>query len=148
MSNMSENISQLLKSKNLSTVSGQQVLGISKTQLGKYISGFYMPSLKNALIICNCFKCSLDYLMGIDLVINRFGEFLNPSYELFNLRFEELIKEHGLTKYLIAKTMNFNRNNITYWQMHKSFPSLDVLQKLAQILKVSIEFLIGRTDIK
>ena len=113
MSNMSENISQLLKSKNLSTVSGQQVLGISKTQLGKYISGFYMPSLKNALIICNYFKCSLDYLMGIDLVINRFGEFLNPSYELFNLRFEELIKEHGLTKYLIAKTMNFNRNNIT-----------------------------------
>ena len=148
MSNMSENISQLLKSKNLSTVSGQQVLGISKTQLGKYISGFYMPSLKNALIICNYFKCSLDYLMGIDLVINRFGEFLNPSYELFNLRFEELIKEHGLTKYLIAKTMNFNRNNITCWQMHKSFPSLDVLQKLAQILKVSIEFLIGRTDIK
>ena len=148
MSNMSENISQLLKSKNLSTVSGQQVLGISKTQLGKYISGFYMPSLKNALIICNYFKCSLDYLMGIDLVINRFGEFLNPSYELFNLRFEELIKEHGLTKYLIAKTMNFNRNNITYWQRHKSFPSLDVLQKLAQILKVSIEFLIGRTDIK
>lgn len=148
MSKFVENLTLLMKSEGLSTVSGQEVLKISKTQLGKYLLGYYQPSLKNALKICQHFNCSLDFLFGLDDMKNRFGEFSPPDNKQFFLRLSSLLQEKNLSKYSIAKELKFNRNNLTYWEKNGSFPSLDLLQILATRLSVPIEFLIGRTPHK
>lgn len=146
MSNFDENLAILFKNENLSTVSAQKLLGISKTQLGRYLSGFYEPTLKNALKICNYFQCSIDYLMGLDIEKNKFKNFKNPSFETFIDRYFSLLKKNNISHYKIAKELNINRNNLNYWRKNKSIPTLNILYKISNKLETSIEFLIGRTD--
>lgn len=147
MSKISEIINKLVKSENLSTVSANKVLGISKTQLGRYLSGFYEPSLKNAIIICNHFKCSLDYLLGLDFNINRFGKLNEPNFDIFLNRYFSLLDQRKISHYSLANELTFNRNNLNYWKKCKSFPSLDILTKIASKFSISVDYLIGRTDI-
>lgn len=146
MSKFAERLSELIKNENLTTVSLQKATGISRTQLGKYISNFYEPSLNNAIKISNYFKCSLDYLLGIDNIENLYDNFLEPNYEKFITRYKELLKLNNTNHNKISKIANFNRNNLIYWQKHKSLPTLDILYKIAICLNTKVEYLIGRID--
>ncbi len=148
MSKLVYRLKTLFDSYDLSTVTGQQALEISKTQLGRYLSGFYVPSLKNAIKICDYFDCSLDYLLGIDEEKNRFGNFEEPNFEIFSKRFLQILSEHNLSIYQVAKKLEINRNNWTYWNKKKTLPTLETIYKLAKEFEVSAEFLIGRTKIK
>lgn len=148
MSNFVYRLKTLFKDAGLSTVSGQQLLGISKTQLGRYLSGYYVPSLKNALTICKHFDCSLDYLLGISDIKNQFENIKEPDFETFKSRYLNLIEEHKTSIYQIAKELHFNRNDWTYWNKNKSLPTLETLYNIAIKFQVSADYLIGRTDTK
>ena len=49
MSKFGENLKELMNDENSTTVTLNKEIGISKTQLGKYLSGYYEPTLKNAI---------------------------------------------------------------------------------------------------
>ena len=148
MSKFGENLKELMNDENLSTVILNRKIGISKTQLGKYLSGYYEPTLKNAIKICNYFDCSLDYLLGIDSDKNSFDKFTLPSYDKFIKRYFELIKENHTNHKQLSTSAKFNRNNLVYWQKNKTLPTLDILYKLALILNTKVEYLIGRSEEK
>ena len=136
----------LLQSKNMNTQSLKKEIGISTTQSGRYLSGYYEPSLKNALKICDYFNCSLDYLVGLDNEIKRNKQTQTPNAAKFLSRYNELLKQNNTNHYRVAKELKFNRNNLIYWQQHKTFPTLTILANLAQHLHTSIEYLIGRQN--
>ena len=146
MSKFVERFTLLLQSRKLNTQSLKKEIGISTTQSGRYLSGYYEPSLKNALKICDYFGCSLDYLMGLDTEINRNKQTQAPSVDKFLNRYNSLLKENNTNHHRVAKELKFNRNNLIYWQQHKTFPTLTILANLAQHLHTSIEYLIGRSD--
>lgn len=147
MSNFCEVLRNLLKREKLSLMKAQQELGISRTQLGRYISGYYMPTLKNALIICDYFKCSLDYLLGKDDIPNWYGDFNEPDFDKFSKRYAELLIKNDTNHYRLTHELKINRNNLVYWNKKRVFPTLDILLKISIYLNSSIEFLIGRTDL-
>lgn len=146
MSKFCERLKDLFKSECLSTISANQKIGISKTQLGKYLSGYYLPSLKNAIKICNYFHCSLDFLCGTDEIKNRFDLLHEPSFSVFIKRYSELLLKNNISHYQLTKQIKINRNNLDYWKSKRTLPTLDILKLLAQQLNTTIEYLIGRTD--
>lgn len=146
MSNFQERLSMLFKSERLSLATANTKIGISKTQLGKYLSGYYIPSLKNAIKLASYFNCSIDYLVGKDDVKNKYIISNEPNFDKFLNRYKSLLIENNLNHYKITKQLGINRNNLDYWKKHKVLPSLDILTSLATTLQSSIEFLIGRTD--
>ena len=146
MSNFSENLKILMRDDNLSSASLHKLTGISKTQLGKYLSNHYEPSLKNAIKISNYFNCSLDYLLGLDEERNGYEKLIEPSFDKFIIRYKELLILNNTNHKRISTAENFNRNLLVYWNKHKTLPSLDILNKIAKHLKTSVDYLIGRID--
>ena len=63
-------------------------------------------------------------------------------------RFAELLKEKGLTAYRISKEINVSQSTLSDWKKGKSTPKTDKLQLIADYLGVSIDYLVGKTDIR
>ncbi len=66
--------------------------------------------------------------------------------EIFTRRFNDLIKENGITKAELAKALDTSKALITIWTQGKSLPSIIYLVKIADYFNVSADYLLGRKD--
>ena len=148
MSDFVKIFNELLKSKSLNLRELETKINISSSQLSKYANGNYEPSLKNIINICNFFECSLDYIMGLDKIPNRFGNLQKKNVVLFNERFYFLLSLNNTNINKVSKNTYINRNCIYHWKNSNIFPKVSILAKLSHELNTNIEFLIGRTTIK
>lgn len=57
-------------------------------------------------------------------------------------------QENGLMQEELAKKVNTARSNIANYENDKNMPSVDILEKLSEILGCSIDYLLGKTDKK
>ena len=62
----------------------------------------------------------------------------------------EIIKnfrvENNLTQKKLAEMLHLTANNVCEWEKGRSYPSYDVLIKIADMMKVSTDYLLGRED--
>ena len=62
----------------------------------------------------------------------------------------EIIKnfrvENNLTQKKLAEMLHLTANNVCEWEKGRSYPSYDILIKLADMMKVSTDYLLGRAD--
>ena len=63
-------------------------------------------------------------------------------------RFEQLLKERGVTAYRVAKDANISTSTMSNWKTGRSEVSTPTLQKIADYFGVSLDWLLGNTDIK
>lgn len=60
-------------------------------------------------------------------------------YEIF----EQLLKEHNVTAYRVAKETGVTTATLTSWKQGKYSPKQEKLQKIADYFGVSLEYLLG-----
>ena len=63
-------------------------------------------------------------------------------------RFEQLLKERGVTAYRVAKDANISTSTMSNWKTGRSEVSTSTLQKIADYFGVSIEWLLGNTEVR
>jgi len=63
---------------------------------------------------------------------------------VFSERLKKERKKSGLTQEDVAKQLGITRSAYTYYETDKTQPSLETATKLADIFKVSLDYLIGR----
>lgn len=146
MSKFSQTLNYLIKQEDLTLLELQKQVGINNAQLGRYVAGYYEPSLTNAIILSNYFSCSLDFLFGLDDIKMREQIVRGANQELFLERLKYLIKANNTNENRISKQLNFARHGFLRWRKFKIFPEMSILVKLAEFFNVTIEFLIGRVD--
>ena len=61
-------------------------------------------------------------------------------------RFNKILQEKGLTAYKVAKDTGVSRSTLAAWKKKEYTPKLDKLQKLANYLGVSIQYLTGESS--
>lgn len=66
----------------------------------------------------------------------------------FGKRLRELREERGLTQRELAGLLNLNQSTIAFYETDKKQPSQDTLARLADLFDVSVDYLLGRTDIR
>ncbi|NPV52169.1 MAG: helix-turn-helix domain-containing protein [Firmicutes bacterium] len=66
----------------------------------------------------------------------------------FSERLKSLREEKGLLQRELAHQVNLSRVAITYYEQGKRFPDRDTLIKLAKFFNVSLDYLLGASDIK
>lgn len=66
----------------------------------------------------------------------------------FGERFKNLRKEKGLTQPELAKIFHTTKSSISKYENNKSLPEVETLKEYADYFKVSIDYLLGKTDIK
>ena len=59
-------------------------------------------------------------------------------------RLKEERKKAGLTQEEVAKYLGFSRPTYSYYETSKIEPSIGTISKLADLYKISVDYLIGR----
>ena len=58
-----------------------------------------------------------------------------------------LIEQRGITAYRLAKDVGLNPTRLSDWKSGKGNPKPDAVAKIADYFGVSVDFLLGRTDV-
>ena len=58
-------------------------------------------------------------------------------------RIREARTKKGLTQQDLAKILNVKQNTISNWESERSTPNKDSLLKMAEVLEVSVDYLLG-----
>jgi len=62
-------------------------------------------------------------------------------------RFEELLKVRNVTPYKVSQETGVSQPTLSDWKRGTSTPKTDKLQKIADYFGVSLDYLIGKSDI-
>ena len=66
----------------------------------------------------------------------------------FGNNLKKIRQDNSLTQEELAKKINTSRSNIANYENDKNMPSIDILEKLSEIFNCSIDYLLGKSDIK
>lgn len=66
----------------------------------------------------------------------------------FGQRLKELRKSKGLTGEQLGAIFNVTKTAISNWENGNRFPDENTLRKIAEFFNVTLDYLLGRTDIK
>lgn len=93
--------------------------------------------------IADYFNISVEYLLGrTDNSYFAKAEIETPFLE----RYQALKAETHMTDYAVAQKLHITTSYTTNWKNKKYMPSIINLIELSEIFKVSIDYLLGRTD--
>lgn len=93
--------------------------------------------------IADYFNISVEYLLGRT---NNSYFFKAEIVTSFLERYQALKAEKNLTDYAIAQKLHITTSYTTNWKNKKYMPSIINLIELSETFKVSIDYLLGRTD--
>jgi transcriptional regulator with XRE-family HTH domain len=67
---------------------------------------------------------------------------------MIHIRLAQLRKEVGLTQNELAKKLNITRSALSLYELGKRDPDTETLCKIAGFFGVSVDYFVGRTDIR
>jgi transcriptional regulator with XRE-family HTH domain len=67
---------------------------------------------------------------------------------MFQNRLKELRKEKKLSQDDLGEVMNISGRTISYFEAGERSPSPEILNKLADVFNVSVDYLLGRTNLR
>lgn len=66
----------------------------------------------------------------------------------FGNNLKKIRQERSMTQEELAKKINTSRSNIANYENDKNMPSIDILNKLSEIFDCTIDYLLGKSDIR
>ena len=118
--------------------------GLTPVEISKYLKGNCMPSLSSVLKIADFFKCSVDYVLGIE--DQKYSTCFHPIPP-FAQRLRFLLPHFGYTGYRFCKeAKNISAARYYDWLNGKHEPSLENIINIAEFFDCSVDFVIGRSN--
>ncbi|PKR83250.1 helix-turn-helix domain-containing protein [Heyndrickxia camelliae] len=62
----------------------------------------------------------------------------------FPLILKQLRKKNNFSQQQLADTLNLDQSSISYYELGKKEPGIDILIKIADLFEVSLDILVGR----
>ena len=124
-----------------------KILKISRSTYKDYEVINRVIPLKYLIILCNYFKISLDYVLG--LTKNQNYSFIknnNFDNDLFKIRFKEFRKNIKLSQKDLAIFLNTSHSMISDYENGKKIISTSFLYALCKNYHISADYLLGRID--
>lgn len=120
-----------------------KLVGVSDLVINHAVYYGIIPSLRLLIKLADFADVSIKYLLG-ETDDKEFYKSENPT--TFHSRIDELIDENNTTYCKLASKMPFGKSSFYEWQNKKTLPSLMYLEALANYFKVSLDYLLGRSD--
>ncbi len=121
-----------------------KIIGISNTTYSNAYNYGIIPKTSSLILIADYFNISVEYLIA-NTDDEHFEKSLRPIS--FKERLIELQREKNIsTVYELSQRIHIHRNNIAQWYKLNCIPLIDDLIIIADFFKVSIDYLLGRTD--
>lgn len=141
----SERVSEFLILKGWDAKTLAKQIGVTHATALNFLHGTHFPSPVALCCLADCFQCSCQYLLGLTNDYEENKTFVPPTAN-FGARLRAIMKEANLSQYALTKTYKISGNSVYTWLRQKHLPSVANLIKLADILEVSVDYLIGREN--
>lgn len=140
-----ERITELVEDCEVNKSALPNLIGVDYRSLSNALNYGIIPTPRILIRIADYFNVSIKYLLGISN-----DEYFNKAKEKsdFKTRFDFLCREKEVTHYKVSKDLHFDQSYITRWLGKNYLPSLELLELISDYFKVSIDYLLGRTDDK
>lgn len=140
-----ERLTASLYGENRNSVSIAKDMGISKDILIRALKTGAIPSTKSLIKIADYTEDSIDYLIGL---IDKNYPAKTIDNMTFQIRLSELKKRDNKKFGTIASDLGISRSLLNSWERHNYTPILEIAFQLANYFKVSIDYLLARTDLE
>lgn len=122
-----------------------ELLGVSKAVISRALNYSIIPKPASLMKIADKLEVSIEYLLGRTekLLFEK-----TDNSATFQIRFDELKNERKLKNNQISVHLHIDRSYFSIWNRESYIPSLEFLVSIADYFKVSIDYLLGRTDDK
>lgn len=65
----------------------------------------------------------------------------------FSERLKKLREDHNYTQQQLADALHVSKNSISHYELKVSMPSIDVMIEIADLFDVTLDYLLGRTNV-
>ncbi|MFI3167292.1 MAG: helix-turn-helix transcriptional regulator [Bacillota bacterium] len=140
MSIFNERITQLKNELGITSRKLGETIGVAPSIVCRWCKNSNSISLANAIVLCDYFQCSLDFLSG------RTDEDIKTSFlqaPPFKDRLREVLKKENITVYKICKETQLSNGYFFKWY-NGADPKLSTLEILANYLNITLDYLVGR----
>lgn len=117
-------------------------LGLALRSYQCYEQGTREPSLSMLVAIADTLDVTTDYLLGRDMSLIRSFE----ESKMFGKRLREQRMKHKLTQQAMADSLSLSLNAYQKYEQGERYPSFDCLIHMADLLNVSVDYLLGRDE--
>lgn len=147
MRNSETRFAELRLDKSLKQKDLAKVLNVSEDRYSKYERGINDLTLEMSNKIANFYDVSLDYLFGISNK-NTKVENTNIDLNIFKKRLLQLRKDNDLSQNEIGQKIGFPQTTYSGYETGTSIPTSFKTYYIAMYCNVSIDYLLGRTNVK
>lgn len=148
MAKMSERIKMLRTSAGLTQEEFGNIFGIVKSTVSLYESGKSCPNDQMKIKMCEHFNVPLDFLIGISNISNVNADGFSKSIlsdGKCHSAFVDLASIRKMSIDDIAKTTGIDKEVLDTWFV-KEVPTLQQLVLVADCLRTSVDYLLGRAE--
>ncbi len=119
-------------------------LGLTVTAYGKYETGQNKIPVCRLIALSQYYEVSVDFLLGDTRCLIKHPASANRPEN----RFREIRKRHNLNQTQIAEKLNMSQMGYSKYETGRCSIPTNILIKLARIYNVSIDYLLGLTDVE
>lgn len=141
LSKFAENLSALMAEKNLKAPALAKILNTDRSNITRYLQGKRFPLFQGFMAILEYFNVSADVILGRIDYTNE-TNFLPPAK--FGERLRQVMEETNTTQYKIERDIKISGESMYSWLNGFALPTVESLDKLADYMDVSIDYLLGR----
>ena len=143
LSTFTETLNDLMLENNINASDLAKALGLGTSTLSRYTRGERLPNIKCLIKLADYFKCSTDYLLGLE--DDNYAQNFLPCPP-FNERLSFLLNYFNRTSFSVYNNTNISEARFYVWKNGTGLPTVDNLINLAQIFGCSVDFVIGRSN--
>ena len=119
-------------------------INIGKTTIYEYLSGTKMPSLANLIKLADYFKCSTDYLLGLE---NEQYELTFKTCKPFSDQFKDILEHFKISRYKLEQLTGIAESALYYWAKGQKTPTIEKILLVCKKLDCRVDFFIGRSNL-
>lgn len=143
LSKFAENLSSCMQERNINAPALATAVKTDRSNITRYLRGERLPSFDGFVALCDYFNVSADFLLGLKDFVNE-RNFL-PVGD-FDKRLRRVMSETKITQYRIEKDTGISGASMYKWLFGLSKPNIENLERLADYMDVSIDYLLGRIE--
>ena len=141
LSKFAETLFSLMAERELNAPALGKILNTDRTNITRYLRGERLPLFNGFVALVEFFNVSADVLLGRTDYCNT-TDFL--PVQPFSTTLRKALKETNTSQYRIEKELHISGGTMYYWLKGKSLPTVENLDKLADFMDVSVDYLLGR----
>lgn len=124
------------------------VLEVKRNTYSKWENCINDMPLEKANELANYYQTTLDYLLGLSDKKIFIENPLEINWDIVTIRLLELRKENKLSQEFLSEKLGFAQTTYSQYEIGTRRPTTMKLLIIAQYYNVSIDYLVGRSNVK